>query len=131
MLYIICPFVYISQVTHICLSVHVELSLSLILSVYLPNFITAFLSLYVYLRSFSLSLSLPSSFSYFFSISSSLLYVLPSFLFLSQTLFLRSSSSFLIKLLFFLHIPINFYQTSGFGLFLFKLRWCVDGMFQI
>ena len=115
-LYIICSFVYISQVTHICLSVHVELSLSLILSVYLPNFISAFLSPYVYLRSLSLSLSLslclPLSLTFFLSLRLCYTYLLTQLV----TLFLSPSitHTFPPKFILFLNLPFFFAYTHKF-----------------
>ena len=105
---------YISQVTHICLSVHVELSLSLILSVYLPNFISAFLSLHVYLRSFSLSLCLPLplSLTFFLSLRLCYTYLLTQLV----TLFLSPSitHTFPPKFILFLNLPFFFAYTHKF-----------------
>ena len=113
-LHIICPFVYISQVAHICLSVHVELSLSLILSVYLPNFISAFLSLYVYLRSFSLSLCLPLplSLTFFLSLRLCYTYLLTQLV----TLFLSPSitHTFPPKFILFLNLPFFYAYIHKF-----------------
>ena len=102
---------YISQVTHICLSVHVELSLSLILSVYLPNFISAFLSLYVYLRSFSLSLRLPLSLTFFLSLRLCYTYLLTQLV----TLFLSPiTHTFPPKFILFLNLPFFYAYIHKF-----------------
>ena len=99
---------YISQVTHTCLSVHVELSLSLILSVYLPNFISAFLSLYVYLRSFSLSLCLPLPLSLTFFLSLRLCYTYLLTQLVTLFLYLSITHTFPPKFILVLNLPSFF-----------------------